>query len=229
MKITINYENREALEVINTIKTTVDMYEGFGMDTDKIQDELNNICDQILDGKFNACSDSHYAGFKVDAANKTVEFEINPDIFVNNMKTSTVILRKFKPVVTMIKSVVEVCEGIITSTKEMIKKEADMAAYEAKHNDMSYLVTKKEVAGVKVIMMARKTRWGTYEMVQAETVDNKDISGNILSTVLTDVMNNVDPTDWNQFGESGYMNMATAEEFFNFYVGGGINTKNEEH
>ena len=223
MKITINYENREALNVIETIKATVDMYEGFGMDTDTIHNELNHIQDQIINGTLNVCSDSAYAGIKVDAAAKTVEFEIDPEIFCSSMKMSTVIIRKFKPVVTMIKSIFEVCEGIVSSVKKMVKKEADMAYYNAKHNDKSYLVTKKTVAGIDVMMMARKTRWGTYEIVQVETINSKNISDIIRSAILDEVMNNVDPADWEKCAELGYMSLQTATEYYDFHVGAANN------
>lgn len=217
MKITINYENREARNLIETVKATVDMYEGFGMDTNTIHNELNHIQDQIINGTLNVCFDSAYAGIKVDAAAKTVEFEIDPEIFCNNMKMSTVIIRKFKPVVTMIKSIFEVCEGIVSSVKEMVKK--DMAYHNARHCDKSYLVTKKTVAGFDVMMIARKTRWDTYEIIQAEIINSEDVSETIQSVVLDEAMNNVDPADWKKCAEIGYMSLQAATEHYEFQIG----------
>ena len=50
MKITVNYATTEALTTIDALKATIDLYEGFGLDTNKIQAELNDAFDKIVDG-----------------------------------------------------------------------------------------------------------------------------------------------------------------------------------
>ena len=57
MKITINYASTEAMTVIDALKATVDMYDGFGMDIDKIHAELNDVFDKIVDGTWDSCMD----------------------------------------------------------------------------------------------------------------------------------------------------------------------------
>lgn len=208
MKITVNYATTEALTVIDTLKATVDMYEGFGMDNAKqIREELDEVFDKIVDGTWNSCMDSPYAGIKVDGKAKTIELVIDDEVFRNNMNLATMILKKMKPIVTMVKSICEVAHDVVTSIKDSVKKATDESLKRGETMDKSYMVKVLDVLGYKVTAMARVTRWDTVDVVEASV--NGETPEIIQKAVLEEVTGNPNPEDW---ANRDLMNLADARE-----------------
>lgn len=208
MKITVNYATTEALTVIDTLKATVDMYEGFGMDNAKqIREELDEVFDKIVDGTWNSCMDSPYAGIKVDGKAKTIELVIDDEVFRNNMNLATMILKKMKPIVTMVKSICEVAHDVVTSIKDSVKKATDESLKRGETMDKSYMVKVLDVLGYKVTAMARITRWDTVDVVEASV--NGETPELIQKAVLEEVTGNPNPEDW---ANRDLMNLADARE-----------------
>ena len=206
MKITVNYATTEALTAIDALKATIDMYEGFGLDTNKIHAELNDVFDKIVDGTWNSCMDSPYAGIKVDGKAKTIELVID-EVFRNNMNLATMILKKMKPIVTMVKSICEVAHDVVTSIKDSVKKATDESLKRGETMDKSYMVKVLDVLGYKVTAMARITRWDTVDVVEASV--NGETPELIQKAVLEEVTGNPNPEDW---ANRDLMNLADARE-----------------
>lgn len=207
MKITINYASTEAMTVIDALKATVDMYDGFGMDIDKIHAELNDVFDKIVDGTWDSCMDSPYAGIKVDGKAKTIELVIDDEVFRNNMNLATTILKKMKPIVTMVKSICEVAQDIVTSIKNSVKKATDESLKRGETMDKSYMVKVLDVIGYKVTAMARVTRWDTIDVVEASI--NGETPEIIRKAILEEATGNPNPEDW---ANRDLMNLADARK-----------------
>lgn len=208
MKITVNYATTEALTVIDTLKATVDMYEGFGMDNaNQIREELDEVFDKIVDGTWNSCMDSPYAGIKVDGKAKTIELVIDEEVFRNNMNLATMILKKAKPIVNMIKSICEVAHDAVTSIKDSVKKATVESLKRGETMDKSYMVKVIDVQGYKATAMARVTRWDTVDVVEASV--NGETPELIQKAVLEEVTGNPNPEDW---ANRDLMNLADARE-----------------
>ena len=207
MKITINYASTEAMTVIDALKATVDMYDGFGMDIDKIHAELNDVFDKIVDGTWDSCMDSPYAGIKVDGKAKTIELVIDDEVFRNNMNLATTILKKMKPIVTMVKSICEVAQDIVTSIKNSVKKATAESLKRGETMDKSYMVKVLDVIGYKVTAMARVTRWDTIDVVEASI--NGETPEIIRKAILEEATGNPNPEDW---ANRDLMNLADARK-----------------
>ena len=208
MKITVNYATTEALTVIDILKATVDMYEGFGMDNaNQIREELDEVFDKIVDGTWNSCMDSPYAGIKVDGKAKTIELVIDEEVFRNNMNLATMILKKAKPIVNMIKSICEVAHDAVTSIKEVVKKATVESLKRGETMDKSYMVKVIDVQGYKATAMARVTRWDTVEVVEATL--NADTPELIREVILDEVVNYPNAEDW---ANRDLMNLVDARE-----------------
>lgn len=207
MKITINYASTEAMTVIDALRATVDMYDGFGMDIDKIHAELNDVFDKIVDGTWDSCMDSPYAGIKVDGKAKTIELVIDDEVFRNNMNLATTILKKMKPIVTMVKSICEVAQDIVTSIKNSVKKATDESLKRGETMDKSYMVKVLDVIGYKVTAMARVTRWDTIDVVEASI--NGETPEIIRKAILEEATGNPNPEDW---ANRDLMNLADARK-----------------
>ena len=207
MKITINYASTEAMTVIDALRATVDMYDGFGMDIDKIHAELNDVFDKIVDGTWDSCMDSPYAGIKVDGKAKTIELVIDDEVFRNNMNLATTILKKMKPIVTMVKSICEVAQDIVTSIKNSVKKATDESLKRGETMDKSYMVKVLDVIGYKVTAMARVTRWDTIDVVEASI--NGEAPEIIRKAILEEATGNPNPEDW---ANRDLMNLADARK-----------------
>ena len=207
MKITVNYATTEAMTVIDALKATVDMYDGFGMDIDKIHAELNDVFDKIVDGTWDSCMDSPYAGIKVDGKAKTIELVIDDEVFRNNMNLATTILKKMKPIVTMVKSICEVAQDIVTSIKNSVKKATDESLKRGETMDKSYMVKVLDVIGYKVTAMARVTRWDTIDVVEASI--NGETPEIIRKAILEEATSNPNPEDW---ANRDLMNLADARK-----------------
>lgn len=207
MKITINYASTEAMTVIDALRATVDMYDGFGMDIDKIHAELNDVFDKIVDGTWDSCMDSPYAGIKVDGKSKTIELVIDDEVFRNNMNLATMILKKMKPIVTMVKSICEVAHDIVTSIKNSVKKATDESLKRGETMDKSYMVKVLDVIGYKVTAMARVTRWDTINVVEASI--NGETPEIIRKAILEEATGNPNPEDW---ANRDLMNLADARK-----------------
>lgn len=208
MKITVNYATTEALTVIDALKATVDMYEGFGMDNaNQIREELDEVFDKIVDGTWNSCMDSPYAGIKVDGKAKTIELVIDEEVFRNNMNLATMILKKAKPIVTMVKSICEVAHDVVTSIKDSVKKATTESLKRGETMDKSYMVKVLDVLGYKVTAMARITRWDTVDVVEASV--NGETPEIIQKAVLDEVTGNPNPEDW---ANRDLMNLVDARE-----------------
>lgn len=207
MKITINYATTEALTTIDALKATIDMYDGFGLDINKIHAELNDVFDKIVDGTWEGCMDSPYAGIKVDGKAKTIELVIDDEVFRNNMNLATMILKKMKPIVTMVKSICEVAHDVVTSIKDSVKKATNESLKRGETMDKSYMVKVLDVLGYKVTAMARITRWDTVDVVEASV--NGETPEIIQKAVLEEVTGNPNPEDW---ANRDLMNLADARE-----------------
>ena len=195
------------MTVIDALKATVDMYDGFGMDIDKIHAELNDVFDKIVDGTWDSCMDSPYAGIKVDGKAKTIELVIDDEVFRNNMNLATTILKKMKPIVTMVKSICEVAQDIVTSIKNSVKKATAESLKRGETMDKSYMVKVLDVIGYKVTAMARVTRWDTIDVVEASI--NGETPEIIRKAILEEATGNPNPEDW---ANRDLMNLADARK-----------------
>lgn len=192
MKIRINYENPEAMSVIEAVKATIEMYDEF-LDTENIQNELNKAFDKVADGTIDYIADSPFIGIKVDGATKTIDIEIEPEFFCTNMSLSTKILKKVKPIVTMVKGIIEVASSVIESIKADVVRTNNELIGHTESTDKVYMVRTLNVEGHSVVAMARVTRWNTVEVVEAITMNVPEV---FQHAALEAVHRSTDLKDW---------------------------------
>ena len=123
------------------------------------------------------------------------------------MNLATMILKKMKPIVTMVKSICEVAHVVVTSIKDSVKKATNESLKRGETMDKSYMVKVLDVLGYKVTAMARVTRWDTVDVVEASV--NGETPEIIQKAVLEEVTGNPNPEDW---ANRDLMNLADARE-----------------